>query len=216
MGVPVIFPVTLLSDNPCGSWPAVIWKLYDATPPRVIASLLQEGDLVSSSTLVYTARFDEQLDTTNLDSDDVSLVGTLTDAHLPDSLTYDPVQSTLTLEFADLPVPNEMDGQVFFDAAAGNGKQIRDHVTVAWGPNVTVIDDKWWLNCKVDGSGVLLRDLSSANPFEQNLADQHRDVVRKLYKAALADAKTDLPDFLLEMARNQDDAPGCSDLAART
>ena len=123
--------------------------------------------------------------------------------------------SAQVLEFADLPVPNEMDGRVFFDAAAGNGKQIRDHVTVAWGPNVTVIDDKWWLNCKVDGSGVLLRDLSSANPFEQNLADQHRDVVRKLYKAALADAKTDLPDFLLEMARNQDDAPGCSDLAAR-
>jgi arylsulfatase A-like enzyme len=123
--------------------------------------------------------------------------------------------SAQVLDFAGVPVPEEMDGRAFFEAAVSNGASFRDHVTVAWGPNVTVIDKKWWLNCKVDGTGVLLRDLESAKPFESNVADQNPDVVKRLFKAAVDDAVRDFPDFLLEMARNQEDAPGCSDLAAR-
>ncbi|MFQ6048404.1 MAG: sulfatase/phosphatase domain-containing protein, partial [Phycisphaerae bacterium] len=119
------------------------------------------------------------------------------------------------LEFAGLSVPEEMDGKAFFNAAAGSGEPIRDHVTVAWGPNVTVIEGNWWLNCKVDGTGVLLRDLRSAGAFETNVADAHQDVVSRLFSEAMADANGPLPEFLLELARNQEDAPGCSALAAR-
>jgi len=118
------------------------------------------------------------------------------------------------LQFAGVEVPADLDGKAFFDAAVGGGAPIRDHVTVGWGPNVTVIDGKWWLNCKADGTGVMLWDLRD-EPFEKNVADAHRDVVRRLFDAAVADAGRPIPEWLLEMARNQQDAPGCSALAAR-
>jgi arylsulfatase A-like enzyme len=110
--------------------------------------------------------------------------------------------------------PGGLDGKAFFDAAVRGGPGIRDHVTVGWGPNVTVIDDRWWLNCKVDGTGVLLWDLKDS-PFEKNVSDAQRGTVRRLFDLALADAGVPIPEFLLEMARNQQDAPGCSALAAR-
>ncbi len=119
------------------------------------------------------------------------------------------------LEFAGVAPPEGIDGQCFFDAAAGGRAGGRDHLTVAWGPNVTVIDDRWWLNCKADGTGVLLRDLHADAPFAANVADDNRDVVRRLFDAAMDDAGGDLPEFLLDMARRQEDAPGCSALAAR-
>ena len=118
------------------------------------------------------------------------------------------------LQFAGLKVPKELDGKVFFDAAVKGGKGIRDHVTIGWGPNITVIDDRWWLNCKVDGTGVLLWNLKD-RPFENNVADKNRELVGEMFGKAIADAGTDIPEFLLEMAANQEDAPGCSDLAAR-
>jgi len=119
------------------------------------------------------------------------------------------------LDFAGLPIPDGLDGKVFYDAAVSGGQPIRDHVTIGWGPNVTVIDDRWWLNCKVDGTGVLLWDMKAKDCFENNVADEHQDVVRKLFAAAVADAGGSIPDWLVEMARNQEDAPGCSSLAAR-
>ncbi|KPK82980.1 MAG: hypothetical protein AMJ81_08685 [Phycisphaerae bacterium SM23_33] len=119
------------------------------------------------------------------------------------------------LQFAGLPVPEDLDGKAFFEAAVAGGPAIRDHVTVGWGTNVTAIDDRWWLNCKVDGTGVLLRDLTAAEPFAANVADKNRQEVRRLFEAALADASRPIPEYLLEMARKQEDAPGCSALAAR-
>jgi len=122
--------------------------------------------------------------------------------------------SAQILQFAGLEVPREWDGRAFFDSAVNAGPPVRDHVTVAWGPNVTVIEEPWWLNCKVDGTGVLLWNLGE-QPFEKNVADQHRELVRRLFESALADAKAPVPEFVMEMARKQQDAPGCSALAAR-
>jgi len=119
------------------------------------------------------------------------------------------------LQFAGLEVPEALDGRPFFEAAVAGERGHRDHVTVGWGPNVTVIDERWWLNCKVDGTGVLLYDLSAAEPLAENVADANRGEVRRLFEAAIADAGGAIPDWLLEMAARQEDAPGCSDLAAR-
>jgi len=119
------------------------------------------------------------------------------------------------LRFAGVDAPEGLDGQCFFERAVAGGEPIRDHVTVGWGPNVTVIDGRWWLNCKADGTGVLLRDLQAERPFESNVADDHRDVVRRLFEAAMTDAEGEIPEWILELARRQEDAPGCSALAAR-
>jgi len=80
---------------------------------------------------------------------------------------------------------------------------------------MTVIDKNWWMNCKINGKGVFLYDLNADKPFENNVANANGDVVRKLFQQGVADAGGEFPDYLVEMAGRQADAPGCSELAAR-
>jgi len=119
------------------------------------------------------------------------------------------------LETAGVEPPDPIDGISFLDDALGGRPGQRDHVTVGWGSTPTVITRKWWFNCKADGTGVLLHDLEAEDPFAVNVADEHPDVVRELFALALEDAGGDFPDWIVELAKNQADAPGCSSLAAR-
>lgn len=119
------------------------------------------------------------------------------------------------LDAAEVDAP-ELDGKSFLKDAVAGKKKFRDHVTVGWGSAVTVIDQKWWLNCKVDGTGVLLYDLEAEGAsLEKNVADKHQDVVKRMWKWAEDDAEGGFPGWLVELAEKQMDAPGCSDLAAR-
>ena len=111
--------------------------------------------------------------------------------------------------------PVKVDGIPFLKDAIANKTGQRDHVTVAWGSVVTVITDRWWLNCKVDGTGVLLYDLKAAKPFAGNVAEKHADVVKQLFAKAKEDARGGIPDWLMDLAKSQSDAPGCSALASR-
>ena len=113
-----------------------------------------------------------------------------------------------------------IDGSPFLDDALSGAPSHRDHVTVAWGSTVTVVkvdgtDDRWWFNCKVDGTGVLLYDLKTDAQFARNVADDNPDVAKDLFAKAVEDAGGAFPDWLMGLAKNQADAPGCSDLAAR-
>ncbi|MEI6513487.1 MAG: sulfatase, partial [bacterium] len=81
--------------------------------------------------------------------------------------------SAVIMEAAGVKPVEPMDGIPFYKAALEGGAPIRDHVTVGWGSTPTVIKDNWWLNCKVDGTGVLLRDLSANDPFAATVADKH-------------------------------------------
>jgi arylsulfatase A-like enzyme len=119
------------------------------------------------------------------------------------------------LEVAGVEPPAEIEGRSFFEAAVDGRPGHRDHVTVAWGSAVTAITGRWWFNAKVDGTGVLLYDLKADDPFAQNVADEHPDAVNDLFAQAVEDAGGGFPDWLLELARNQADAPGCSALVAR-
>jgi len=121
------------------------------------------------------------------------------------------------LAFAGVDPREPLDGRPFLEAAleGKTGLALRDHVTVGWGGAVTVIDDRWWLNVKVDGTGPFLHDLQAPAFREKNVAADHPDVVQKLFRAAVDDARGGFPDYLMELARSEKDAPGCSDLAAR-
>jgi len=123
--------------------------------------------------------------------------------------------SAAILEAAGIEPDHDLDGFSFLDDAVAGRPGPRDHVTVGWGSAVTVITKRWWLNCKVDGSGVLLHDLSRDDPFAENAAEEHSDVVRALFAKAEADARGGFPEWLMELAKGEADAPGCSDLAAR-
>jgi arylsulfatase A-like enzyme len=120
------------------------------------------------------------------------------------------------LETAGVEPPVDIDGVSFLEDGLAGRPGPRDHVTVGWGSAATVITDRWWFNCKIDGTGVLLYDLASTDPFNTNVADEHPDVVNALFGQATEDAGGDFPGWLVALARNQADAPGCSDLVART
>lgn len=119
------------------------------------------------------------------------------------------------LESADVKPVQPIHGQPFLQAASSGGEPIRDHVTVGWGSAMTVIDDRWWMNCKVDESGAFLYDLSAREPFAENVANTNREVVQRMYDQGVADAGGEFPDYILELAAGEEDAPGCSALAAR-
>lgn len=120
------------------------------------------------------------------------------------------------LEFAGVAPPESLHGTPFWREALGKGQRLRDHATVGWGTAITVIDDMWWFNSKVDGSGAFLYNTQADPKMEINVADQYPEEARRLYALAVEDAGGSFPDFLLEACANQADAPGCSALAART
>ncbi len=123
--------------------------------------------------------------------------------------------SAQILEFAGVEPRKPIDGKPFWKNAIENGNDIRDHVTVGWGSAMTVIDHNWWMNCKVNGRGVFLWDLNANNPFNKNVADDNPDIVRKLFSYGVADAGGKFPEYILNLASKEADAPGCSELAAR-
>ena len=123
--------------------------------------------------------------------------------------------AAVILEAAGVEPPPEIEGFSFLGSALAGEAGQRDHVTVAWGSAVTVINDSWWLNCKVDGTGVLLHDLKQADPFAVNAAGDNAEAVNELFALAKADAAGGFPEWILELARSQKDAPGCSEVAAR-
>jgi arylsulfatase A-like enzyme len=126
--------------------------------------------------------------------------------------------TAVLLEAAKVEPPEKLDGVSFIEDAITGKPGRRDHVTVGWGSAVTVVTDAWWFNCKADGTGVLLYDLTSAgghDPFATNVADEHAEVVNELFSLAVEDAGGSFPDWIIELAKDQADVPGCSDLVAR-
>ncbi len=79
---------------------------------------------------------------------------------------------------------------------------------------MTVIDDHWWFNAKINGRGAFLHDSPRPIPDAPNLAQQHPDVVKRLFDLGCADAGGSFPEYLLQQAEGAGDAPGCSPFAA--
>lgn len=121
------------------------------------------------------------------------------------------------LDATSVPPPEPIDGRSVWGCITDGAPGPRQHVVVGWGPAITVVDDRWWFNGKVDGTGALLYDRTAEGDFQAtNLAAEKPDVVRELTALGLAEAerKGGIPDFLLERAARVGDAPGCSPFAA--
>jgi arylsulfatase A-like enzyme len=121
------------------------------------------------------------------------------------------------LDAAHVPPPEPIDGQSFWGCLTNGAPGTRDHVVVGWGSAMTVIDQRWWLNCKVDGQGALLHDRTAEGDSHAiNLAEQKTDIVRELAALGMAEAnrKGGIPDYLFDDAARVKDAPGCSPFAA--
>jgi arylsulfatase A-like enzyme len=118
------------------------------------------------------------------------------------------------LDACGLKPPAPIDGKSFWQLAFAGGPPIRDHVTVGWGSAMTVIDDRWWLNAKINKRGAFLYDTPRPAPAARNLAETRPDVAERLFAIGEADARGGFPEYLLRMAESAEDAPGCSPFAA--
>lgn len=124
--------------------------------------------------------------------------------------------SALILDFAKVTPSKIIHGKKFWENSVKNGKPIRDHVTVGWGTTMTVINDEWWLNCKISGRGAFLYDLNKDPLLKKNVAEEHQNVVDYLFSKGVDDAGGSFPDYLLQLEREGMDSPGCSPLASRS
>jgi hypothetical protein len=80
---------------------------------------------------------------------------------------------------------------------------------------MTVIDDTWWLNCKVNGSDPILHALNSENAFSANVAAANPEEVQRLFDLGVADAGGEFPDYLLKQASGEVEVPAWNPLAPR-
>jgi arylsulfatase A-like enzyme len=118
------------------------------------------------------------------------------------------------LDAAGVAPPEAIDGQSFYRTAFAGAPAARDHVTIGWGSAVTVIDDKWWFNAKVDGRGAFLHDDPRPAVGAANVADRHPAIAQRLFETAMADAKNGIPEYLMLWTKYFADATGCSPFAA--
>jgi len=76
----------------------------DNLPPTVVASSVQQGDVLGTGALTYTVTFSKAMLVGNLDASDVTLLGTLRNvSYAATSLSYSPDGRTLTVKYANLP-----------------------------------------------------------------------------------------------------------------
>ena len=102
-------------------------------------------------------------------------------------------------------IPAQMEGIDLWPVVRGE-RPGRDHVTVAWGPEITYIDDRWWCNDVFWGGEPLLYDLQHDPQLKTNLAGDHPEVVRKAVEMFAQDAGGSFPDWLRTWHRS----PGCT------
>jgi len=119
------------------------------------------------------------------------------------------------LEAAGVQALQPMDGRSFYRTAFQKGASIREFVTVGWGASFTVIDDQWWFNAKVDGTGALLYPVSRALA-EPSVATDHPEIARRMFATGKADARGSFPEYLYERARLLPNMPGCASFNVET
>jgi arylsulfatase A-like enzyme len=131
------------------------------------------------------------------------------------ALVYNHDLTATLLAMVGVEPEQKMDGLDFWPAVRNDhGKlpdsrgKIRDYVTVAWGPVVTVIDDEWWYNASIWGDDPLLYRVAEDPQLERNLAQENEKQCRAMLERAVADAGGSVP----EAFRSYVSRPGCTPL----
>jgi len=126
-----------------------------------------------------------------------------------DALCYNFDLTTTLMGLLGEEIPEQMEGIDLWPVVLGQ-KPGRDHVTVAWGPDITLINDKWWCNATFWGANPLLYDLESDPGLTRNLAEEHPEVVKQAVEVFQQDAGGEVPEWLRQAARS----PGCTPILA--
>ena len=105
-----------------------------------------------------------------------------------------------------------LDGFDFWPRVLASGQTARDHVSVAWGPLITVITDDWWYNASIWGEGQLLYSVRDDPDLENSLAEENPGVCRDLLGLAVEDAGGSIP----EAFAGYHNKPGCTPFEDRS
>jgi arylsulfatase A-like enzyme len=109
------------------------------------------------------------------------------------------------------PPEHPIDGRDFWAAIESDDGRARSHVTVGWGPLVTVITDEWWYNASIWGEGELLYRLDRDSDLLANVAEHEPDMCERLRGLAIADAGGEIP----EAFASYHNKPGCTPFEVR-
>jgi arylsulfatase A-like enzyme len=93
-----------------------------------------------------------------------------------------------------------------------NKEDAREHVTVGWGPLVTVITDEWWYNANIWGEGELLYRVREDPDLEHSLAEDRPEVCAEMLALAVQDAGGSIPPEFI----HYHDKPGCTPFEDRS
>ncbi len=128
-------------------------------------------------------------------------------ARRTDALCYNHDLTTTLLSLLGEEIPTGMEGIDLTPVMEGK-QPGREHVTVAWGPHTTMIEDKWWCNALFWGGEPLVYDLETDPALTTNVAAAHPEVVERAVEVFRQDAGGDFPEFLKSAAG----MPGCTPL----
>lgn len=117
-----------------------------------------------------------------------------------DALCYNMDLTPTLLRLLGEEVPPQMKDGLDLWAMAKGEHPGRKHVTVAWGPHVTYIDDHWWCTAVIGGGDALLFDLKEDPHLTRNLAAEHPQVLMHAARQFQEDAGGSYPDYLIEAA----------------
>jgi arylsulfatase A-like enzyme len=127
-----------------------------------------------------------------------------------DALCYNLDLTVTLMHMLGQNIPEQTGGINLWPVVRGD-RPGRDHVTVAWGPEVTFIDDNWWCNDVFWGGAPLLYDLAVDKALTRNVAAQHPEVTRKAVETFRSDAGGEFPEWLREWQRS----PGCTPILSQ-
>lgn len=116
-----------------------------------------------------------------------------------DNLCYNLDLTATLLGFAGVKPRGKIDGRNLWPLVAKPDRTLREYVTVAWGPLVTVIDKTWWYNATIWGEDPLLYRYTTDKHLTKNLAPRHPRICEKMRQRAVADAGGKIPDYFREL-----------------
>ena len=123
-----------------------------------------------------------------------------------DKLVYNHDLTATLLAMSGVEPEQKMDGINIWPAVTPNDWKPRDHVTVAWGPLVTVIDETYWYNATYDGQEAFLYSYREDPYLERNIVKEFPAVCEKMLDYVREDAGGEIPKAFEDFRK----LPGCT------
>jgi arylsulfatase A-like enzyme len=123
-----------------------------------------------------------------------------------DGLVYNLDLTSTLLSLAGVEPWGLLDGIDLWPKVLAGDESARKHVSIGWGPLMTVVTDDWWYNANIWGEGELLHDVNGDPNLEHSVAEENPTVCAEMLDLAVQDAGGAIP----EAFSAYHDKPGCT------